>query len=186
MFLCVRFSCYIPFSSFTFPDVTYWIFLLYCSQIFLSILSRCHQTTTSQGSPPNSIPRRFLSYLLLTLFLYLFFIFYLPSCILPVFPSVSSLTSLPFLSCWHRTTPLTLVRVNLTRFPFKLNSTMVTNLPSLIFPFNLLPSPVHATGFSFCFFPGFLVIFILLSLNLTFKVVPIISSHDILFYFIKT
>ena len=28
-------------------------------------------------------------------------------------------------------------------------------LPSLIFPFHLLPSPVHLTGFSFCFFAVF-------------------------------
>ena len=34
---------------------------------------------------------------------------------------------------------------------------------SLIFPFHLLPSPVHPTGFFFCFFPGFLVIYTLLS-----------------------
>ena len=32
----------------------------------------------------------------------------------------------------------------------------------LLFPFHLLPSPVHLTGCSFCFFPGFLAIFILL------------------------
>ena len=32
-------------------------------------------------------------------------------------------------------------------------------------PFHLLPSPVNPTGFSFCLFPGFLSIFILLSLN---------------------
>ena len=36
---------------------------------------------------------------------------------------------------------------------------------SLIFPFNLLPFPVHPTGFSFYIFAGFLVIFILLSSN---------------------
>ena len=44
------------------------------------------------NSPPNSTPRRFSSYLLL----YFLFIFYLPRCILPDFPSVSSLASLPF------------------------------------------------------------------------------------------
>ena len=33
----------------------------------------------------------------------------------------------------------------------------------LLFPFHLLPSPVHRTGFCFCFFSGFLAIFILLS-----------------------
>ena len=35
----------------------------------------------------------------------------------------------------------------------------------LLFPFNILPYPVHLTVFSFCFFPGFLAIFILLSCN---------------------
>ena len=37
--------------------------------------------------------------------------------------------------------------------------------PSILFPFYLLPSPVHPTRFSFCFFPGFFAIFILLSSN---------------------
>ena len=40
----------------------------------------------------------------------------------------------------------------------KLNSKTVTVLPSLapspIFHFHLIPSPVHPTGFSFCFIPG--------------------------------
>ena len=35
----------------------------------------------------------------------------------------------------------------------------------LLFPFHLLPSPVHPTGFSFCFFLCFLAIFTLLSSN---------------------
>ena len=35
----------------------------------------------------------------------------------------------------------------------------------LLFPFHLLPSPVHTTGFSFCLFIGFLVIFTSLSSN---------------------
>ena len=35
---------------------------------------------------PNTTPRRLPSYLLLTLLLYLFFIFYLPWCTLPDFP----------------------------------------------------------------------------------------------------
>ena len=51
----------------------------------------------------------------------------------------------------------------------KLNSNMVPVLssldPSLIFPFHLLPSPVYPTGYSFCFFPGLLPIYILLSSN---------------------
>ena len=37
--------------------------------------------------------------------------------------------------------------------------------PSLAFPFHFLLSPVHPTGFSFYFFPGFLAIFTLLSSN---------------------
>ena len=41
---------------------------------------------------------------------------------------------------------------------FELNAKTVPVLPSLdpslMFPFHLLPSPVHPTGFSFCFFPG--------------------------------
>ena len=48
--------------------------------------------------PPNSTTRRFPSYLLLTLLLYLLIIFYLPRRTLPDFPSVSSLTSLSFLN----------------------------------------------------------------------------------------
>ena len=34
--------------------------------------------------------------------------------------------------------------------------------PSLIFPFHPLPSSMHPSGFSFCFFPDFLAIFTLL------------------------
>ena len=45
----------------------------------------------------------------------------------------------------------------------KLNSKTVPVFSFLIFPFHLLPSPVHPTGFSFCFFPGFLAIFIVVS-----------------------
>ena len=55
-------------------------------------------------SPPNSTPRRFPSYLLVTFLLYFLFIFYHPLCTIPDFPSVSSLASLSFLSCCHRTT----------------------------------------------------------------------------------
>ena len=47
--------------------------------------------------------------------------------------------------------------------------------PSLIFPFHILPSPVHPTGFSFCFFPGFLAIFILLSSNNSIPEFPSVS-----------
>ena len=52
---------------------------------------------TRVTSPPNSAPRRFPSYLLL----YFLFIFYLPRCTLPDFPSVSSPASLPVLPCCH-------------------------------------------------------------------------------------
>ena len=38
------------------------------------------------------------------IFSYFLFIFYLPRCTLPDFPSVSSLASLPFLPCCHLTT----------------------------------------------------------------------------------
>ena len=47
----------------------------------------------------------------------------------------------------------------------KLNYNTVPVLPSLIYPFHLSPSPVHPTGSFFCFFPGFLAIFISLSWN---------------------
>ena len=54
-------------------------------------------------------------------------------------------------------------------FTSKLNSKMVPVLPSLdpshIYIFHLLPTPVYLTGFYFCFFPVFLVIFISLSSN---------------------
>jgi len=55
-------------------------------------------------SPSNSPPRRLPSYLLL------YFIFYLPRCTLPDFSSVSSLVSLPFLFCCHRTTKTNMYR----------------------------------------------------------------------------
>ena len=49
----------------------------------------------------------------------------------------------------------------------ELNSKTLPDLPSFdsSLIFHLLPSPVHATVFSFCFFPDFLVIFIVLSSN---------------------
>ena len=47
----------------------------------------------------------------------------------------------------------------------KLNSKTVSVLPtsdpSHVFPIHLRPFPVHPTGLSFCFFPGFLTIFVL-------------------------
>ena len=51
-----------------------------------------------------------------------------------------------------------IVMVYITLFASILN-------PCRIFTFHLLPSPVHPTGFSFYTFPGFLVIFLLLSWN---------------------
>ena len=47
----------------------------------------------------------------------------------------------------------------------KLSSKAVLVLPSLIFPFHLLASPVLPTGFSFYIFSGFLAMFILFSFN---------------------
>ena len=55
-------------------------------------------------SPPNSTPRRFPLYLLLTFILYFFLIFYPARCTLPDFSSISSLASLSFLYCCHRKT----------------------------------------------------------------------------------
>ena len=53
----------------------------------------------------------------------------------------------------------------------QLNSKTVPVLPSLdpslIFPFHLLLSSVHPTRFSFCFFPDFLAILILLPSNIS-------------------
>ena len=67
----------------------------------------------------------------------------------------------------------TLVRANLTRVTSPSNSTPKTDpvlhslYPSLVFTFHLLPSPVHPTGFYFCFFffSDFFAIIILLSSN---------------------
>ena len=49
----------------------------------------------------------------------------------------------------------------------------------LLFPFNFLPSPVYPTGFYFCFFPGFLTIFALMSSNnnIEFKISSTLSLH---------
>ena len=49
----------------------------------------------------TSTPRRFPPYLLLTLLLYFLFVFYLPRCTLPDFPSISPQAFLPFLSCYY-------------------------------------------------------------------------------------
>jgi len=71
---------------------------------------------------------------------------------------------------WCRETPFSRTTTPHSCFlTSKLNSKTIPVLPSLdpslIFPFHLLPSPVHPTGFSFCFFPAFVAIFILLSSN---------------------
>ena len=50
-------------------------------------------------------------------------------------------------------------KLNYRRYPSNLPCTL------LLFLFNLLPSPVHSTGFSLGFFRGFLAIFTLLSSN---------------------
>ena len=52
----------------------------------------------------TSPPRWFPSSPLLTLLLYLIFIFYITRIPMPDFPSLFSQVSLPFLSCCHRTT----------------------------------------------------------------------------------
>ena len=67
------------------------------------ILTLVRANLTRVTSPLNSTPSRLSSYLLMTLILYFFTIFYLPRSTLPDFTSVSSLASLPFLSCCHRT-----------------------------------------------------------------------------------
>ena len=131
----------------------------FCTILFDWLLANLTRNT----SPTNSTPRRFPFYLLLTLLLYFIFIFHLPRCTLLDFFSVSYPAFLPvvkassFLTCSHQT----------ARVKGHLNFKMVPVLPyldpSLIFPMHLLPSPVHRTRFSFCFFPGFLNIFILLS-----------------------
>ena len=107
---------------------------------------------TRVPSPPN--PTTGGSPLILSIpFSHFFFIFHLPQCILPDFTAISSLASLPFLSCYHHN------KHKYRRFPSYLLCTL------LLFPSHLSPSPVHPTGFSFCFFTGFLAFFTLLSSN---------------------
>ena len=79
--------------------------------LFLMVIGICNTVRvgtrranlTRITSLSNRTPRRFPSYLLSTLFLYFLFIFYLPWCTLPLFPSISSQTFLTFLSCCHWT-----------------------------------------------------------------------------------
>ena len=80
----------------------YFLLFLFDLIKFRKDISVCSTHVTSK----ISTPRRFPSYLLLTLFLYFLFIFYFPRCTLPDFLSTSSHASLPFLSCCHRTTTL--------------------------------------------------------------------------------
>ena len=85
--------------------ITCHLHVMYRKIVFTK-LTCVRDNLTGVTLPPNSTPRRFLSCLLLTLLLYCLFISYLPRCILPGFSSVSSLTSLPFLYCCHRTTTI--------------------------------------------------------------------------------
>ena len=88
---------YISFLSFTFPGASHRRFPLLLPWL------HCHfylVVNKQQQLKVTSPPWRFLSYLLLTLLLY--FIFYLPQCILHDFPSVFSQASLPFFSCCNR------------------------------------------------------------------------------------
>ena len=54
---------------------------------------------------------------------------------------------------------------NLKSWSVLRNVTSPPNSTPLMFPFQLLSSLVHPTGFSFCFFPDFHAIFILFSSN---------------------
>ena len=116
---------------------------------------------------PNSTARRFPFYLLLTLLLYFICIFYLPRYTLPEFSFVSSLASLPFSSCCHRTTT-SLYRIFLLFLPWlpcHFCLIVIKQQQHLAgFFFSFFPGQ-HFAGFSFCFFPGILAIFILLSSN---------------------
>ena len=66
---------------------------------------------TSQGSSRHQTQMQAIPVLssLYLIFSYFLFIFYFPRCALPDFPSVSSLTSLPFSPCCHRRTTTTTV-----------------------------------------------------------------------------
>ena len=82
------------------------------------------------------------------------------------------------------TDPLNCAELLCTRFS-KTVPVLPSLDPSLIFPFYLIPSPVDLTGFSFCFFPGFLAIYILLSANNNWFVQNFITgaqTKDMLFW----
>ena len=76
---------------------------------------------TRVASPPKSTPRRFPSYLLL----YFLLIFYLPRFTVLDFQSVSSLGSLPFLPCCHRTTTTALKISNFYKWHLITGSTFI-------------------------------------------------------------
>ena len=79
-----------------------------CIAVFLSDL----QTQFQDSSPPTFFwPALF----------YFLFIFHLPRCTLPDLPSVSSLASLRFLSCCHRTTTTTTTTCRPHGGPIKAN-----------------------------------------------------------------
>ena len=108
-------------------------------------------------SPSNSSPGRFPSYRLLILLLYFLFIFYLPRCTLPDFPSVSSLASLPFLSCCQQQQICTMQSLPMPSLCFQstpsyeLSHKFIfgsSNRTFLLFFHSLcLPFPLHSDGF---------------------------------------
>ena len=84
--------------------------------IYSSNLYALSANLTSVTSPPNSYTGG--SCLIFSVpFSYFLFIFYLPQCTLPDFPSDSSLASLQFLSSCHRAT--TCCRTNIIKFSHK-------------------------------------------------------------------
>ena len=138
-----------------------------------SLFQLLPSTSYRRSSPPNSTPRRFPSCLLLILLLTFLFILYLPRCTLHDFYQF-----LPWLLCHFYLVVITTTTLpcyikekkinHLTHrkqghLTSKLNSETVPVLPSvypsLTYPFHHSPSPVHLTGFSYCFFPRFYAIF---------------------------
>ena len=78
--------------------------------VYFLCLMRANLTRIT--SPANSTSRRLPSYPVFTLLLHFLFIFYLSRYTLPNFSYVSSLASLPFLSCCHQTTTTILFKMN--------------------------------------------------------------------------
>ena len=118
--------------------------------------------------PPKSTRWRFPSYLILTPHLYLFlnftsklnsntvpvlpslepslrFLFYLPRCILPDFPSVSSPASLSFISCRHQTPTCTETLVAISTDLFEKKTIFIfsqwTRIPKTAKYFNISSKP---------------------------------------------